>query len=207
MAKSKLFPDIPNEIERYDPVLDDIVRGRKVVIDMGCGHGDYMIEFAPRHPDTLFIGIELQRKRAHKAAHRLAKRNIENFRMIVASGEDALSRMFPSNSADELHINFPEPWMRERYWKTRILRPAVLIHAARVLKPGGILSFVTDIDIYAAYASETMSRFPFFRNNYDRPYMVNIYEKFPTLFYRKMSLVRPIHYVSYTRNGEMLPAA
>lgn len=199
MITSKYFPFIPNEVEICDEDFDRRIEGKNVVIDMGCGHGDFMIEFAPKRPDTLFIGIEVMRKRAHKTGHRLAKRNLTNFHMIASPGEKALKTLFPARSVNEIHINFPEPWLRERFWKTRILKPAFIVQAARILKPGGILSFVTDIETYAKYASWIITRFPYFRNNYTEPYLKDIYEEFPTLFYRKMSLLRHINYVSFKR--------
>lgn len=171
MITSKYFPFIPNEVEICDENFDRLIEGREVVIDMGCGHGDFMIEFAPKRPDTLFIGIEVMRKRAHKTGHRLAKRNLTNFHMIVSPGEKVLKTLFPAQSVDEIHINFPEPWQRERFWKTRILKPTFIVQAARILKPGGIFNFVTDIEVYAKYASKIISRFPYFRNNYEKPYL------------------------------------
>jgi tRNA (guanine-N7-)-methyltransferase len=199
MITSEYFPFIPNEVEICDDHLDTLIEGREVVIDMGCGHGDFMIEFAPKRPGALFIGIEVMRKRAHKTGHRLAKRNLTNFHMIAFAGENVLKTLFPSDSVDEIHINFPEPWQRERFWKTRILKPSFIVQTARILKSGGILNFVTDIEKYAKYASESISRFPCFTNLYDQPYLKDIYEKFPTLFYRKMSPLRPINYVSFKR--------
>lgn len=199
MGETNLFTDIPGEVTADDESFAGLLAGRRVVVDMGCGHGDFLLEFAPRNPDTLYIGVEIWRKRAHKTGERLAKRGLENFRVIVGSGDSVLKAFFPDGSVDELHVNFPEPWLRERYFKHRIWRPSFLLETLRVLKSGGIANLVTDIEEYAVLGAEVIGRIPGFVNNYDEPVKTNLYETFPTLFYRKMSVVRNIHYVSFKK--------
>ncbi len=194
-----LFLDIPGEVTLDDPEFGALLAGKKVVIDMGCGHGDYLLEFAPKNPDILYIGVESWRKRAHKTAHRLHKRGIGNYRVIVGTGEVVLKSLFPDESADELHVNFPEPWLRERYFKRRIWRPSFLIETQRVLKRGGIANLVTDIEQYAVLGAEAIGGIPGFVNNYSEPVMRDLFETFPTLFYEKMSAIRHIHYVSFKK--------
>lgn len=200
MGVPNQFLDIPGEVLARDAVeFAAILKGRRVVLDVGCGHGDFLLEFAPKNPDILYVGIEIWRKRAHKTAHRLHKRNIANYRVIVAPGEVALRSFFPNGSVDELHVNFPEPWLRERYFKHRIWRPSFLIETMRVLKPGGVVNLVTDIEEYAVIGAEAVAEIPGFVNNYPEPVLKDIYESFPTLFYEKMSAVRHINYVSFKK--------
>lgn len=202
MAQRNRFVNIPNEVRLDDTSFTDRIFNRDIVLDIGCGHGDFIIDFAPRFTSKLYIGIEVWRKRAHKTAHRLTKRNITNFLIVVSAGENALKTLFPAESVDEININFPDPWLRERYWKKRILKPSFLIETVRVLKIGGVLNFVTDVDEYANYASSLILRFPYFRSNYNPTIQKNIYQEFPTLFYRKMSPLRNINYLSFTKiNG------
>jgi tRNA G46 methylase TrmB len=57
MGETNLFLDIPNEIKPEDAgAFAGIVRGRKVILDVGCGHGDFLLEFAPKNPDNLYVG-------------------------------------------------------------------------------------------------------------------------------------------------------
>ncbi len=196
---SQYLSNIANEIELDNVEFDSQLKGRKVLIDMGCGHGDWMIEWMPKEPDTLFIGVEISRKRVGKTSQRLMKRGLEHFRVINSKGEDALKQLFPAQSVDEIHINFPDPWLKKSQWKNRILRPSFLIQIHRVLKPQGLLNFVTDVEEYAQYVARTMVDFPLYKNNYDQPYLQNIYASFPTLFYAKMSPLRPINYISFQK--------
>ena len=203
MEERNTFPDIPREVSVYDAghltrFAADIAL-KKTVIDMGCGHGDFLIEHAAGNPETLYVGIEISRKRVAKTSSRLAKRNIANYRVVHSDGELALKCFFPPASVDELNVNFPDPWLRKRQWKNRILRPSFLIQALLVLKTGGTLKFVTDVEEYAVHTAGILENFPGLKNCYGKTIEKNLFGSFPTLFYRKMSPVRDIHYICFAK--------
>lgn len=202
-----VYPHIPNELNVDDPQFPKEITKHNIVLDIGCGSGSFMVEYVPKFPDKLYIGIEIWRKRAHKTAERLAKRGLDNFRVVAASAERAFKSLFPAESVDEAHINFPTPWLRERQWKNRLLKPSLLINLYRILKPNGTLNFVTDVDYYAEEAASFIARFPGFVSNYDPVIQLNLYPKYPTLFFEKMSPVSDIHYLSFRKdidNGMIL---
>ncbi len=198
MNVKNIFQDIPNEVFPDSPNFWELLQDRFVEVDMGCGHGDFMLEFAPKYPERLFVGVEVARKRVFKTSNRLHKRGIENYRVVYGDGALILNQLFPNQSVDVLHINFPDPWLRKKQWKNRILKPSFLMDVHRVLKPRGKLNFVSDVEEYALYVADLIEGYPFFRSNYKQPVMKNLYESFPTLFYRKMSPLRSINYLSYS---------
>ncbi len=199
------FPDIKNEIRLNDESCIcsflDCLKKSAAVVDMGCGHGDFLIEKTMENTGFFFIGIEISRKRIYKTSERLVKRKITNFALLDSEGELALKLLFPENSVGEIHINFPDPWLRKRQWKNRIFKPSFLTQAVRVLKPGGTLNLVTDVVEYAHEAADLLSSFPLLENNYEKLIESDIYDSFPTLFYRKMSPVRNINYLSFKKSG------
>jgi tRNA (guanine-N7-)-methyltransferase len=199
------FPDIPNEISVYREQdlqnLNEILKTKTAILDMGCGHGDYLLEHTVRSPEKFFIGVEISRKRTAKTSARLHKRGIKNYAVIHSDGELSLEFFFGENTLDEVNVNFPDPWQRKRQWKNRILRPSFLIQCLRVLKPGGILNFVSDVEEYAVHASEVLKDFPGFENCFDKAVERNLYDSFPTLFYRKMSGLRDIHYIRFRKKA------
>lgn len=191
--------NIPHEIKLNDCDFPGFLEDKTVAVDMGCGVGDFMIRNTQIYPEKLFVGVEIWRKRVLKTAERLAKRNIDNFRVISSMGEVALKSLFPCETVDEMHVNFPTPWLRERQWKNRILKPSFLCEIHRVLKTGGELSIVTDVDYYASEVSAFLSDFPGFENVYDAPFLLNLEPDFPTLFFDKMSPVSNIHYIRFKK--------
>ncbi|MGL4561231.1 MAG: tRNA (guanine(46)-N(7))-methyltransferase TrmB [Brevinema sp.] len=174
-------------------------RERAMAIDMGCGHGDYMLTHCPDDIHTQWIGIDISRKRAIKTENRLLKAGNKNFILFADDGQDVLSIM-PENFVDMIHINFPDPWLRERQWKNRLFRPSFVADIVRVLKPKGQLSFVTDVRDYAESVAHILSQFPHWTSTYHPVVQENIFESFPTLFYRKMSPLRPISYLLFTKD-------
>ena len=197
------FPFIPNEIKLYDESYMSeflpFLKNKRIILDIGCGHGDFLIENTMKHNDYFFIGIEISRKRVYKTSSRLAKRNIANYAVVDSDGETALKLLFTRGSVDEIHINFPDPWLRKRQWKNRLFKPSFLIQAVRVLKKNGILNFVTDVEEYANEVCSILTDFPFLKNNYSSLIEKNIYSEFPTLFYKKMSPLREICYLSFKK--------
>ncbi|MGL4563457.1 MAG: tRNA (guanine(46)-N(7))-methyltransferase TrmB [Brevinema sp.] len=185
----------------HDEVQDLFVsyHERPVVIDMGCGHGDYMLAHCPDDIHTQWIGVDISRKRAIKTENRLLKAGNKNFILFADDGQDVLSIM-PENFVDIIHINFPDPWLRERQWKNRLFRPSFVADMVRVLKPKGQLSFVTDVRDYAESVAHILSQFPNWTSTYHPVVQENIFESFPTLFYRKMSPLRPISYLLFTKD-------
>ncbi len=171
---------------------------RPIVIDMGCGHGDYMLAHCPDDRNVFWIGIDISRKRAIKTEDRLLRANNDNFMLFADDGQDVLA-MLPANSIDVVHINFPDPWLRQKQWKNRLFRPSFVTDLVRVLKPGGELSFVTDIKEYADSVAEILTLYPQWDSLFTPVVQQNIFESFPTLFYRKMSPLRPISYIKFSK--------
>lgn len=198
------FQDIPREIksgsEEDFKLLKNELKDRTVVIDMGCGHGDYLIEHTVKRPECLFLGIEIARKRVLKTSSRLAKRGINNYYVIHSPGDLALSLLLPEESVDEIHVNFPDPWLRKRQWKGRIFRPSFLMQISRVLKKGGKLHFVSDVAEYAEQVAALLLDFPYLTNVYEQPIHHDLFESFPTLFYRRMSPLRKINYICFEKH-------
>ncbi len=190
-------------LDNYEKIhtSEDIVfipLDRPVVIDMGCGHGDYMLAHCPDDREVFWIGVDISRKRAIKTEKRLLRAGNDNFILFADDGQDVLS-VLPSNSVDTIHINFPDPWLRDRQWKNRLFRPSFVADIVRVLKTGGTLSFVTDIREYADSVAEILELYPQWESLFDPIVKENIFESFPTLFYRKMSPLRPISYIKFQK--------
>ncbi|MGL5955614.1 MAG: tRNA (guanine(46)-N(7))-methyltransferase TrmB [Brevinema sp.] len=173
---------------------EDLPKNQEIVIDMGCGHGDYML--AHCSDSTFWIGIDISLKRIIKTKNRLLREHYENFILFADDGQDVLS-VLSASSIDTIHINFPDPWLKQ--WKNRLFRPSFVADLLRVLKVGGTLSFVTDIKEYADSVAQILTHYPQWTSLFAPVVQENIFESFPTLFYRKMSPLRPISYLKFRK--------
>lgn len=170
----------------------------KIYLDIGCGHGDYLLSRCPEDSQVLWIGIDVSHKRISKTYHKLKKTNITNFRLFHTDAQTALS-MMPAYSIEEININFPDPWLKTKQWKNRLFKSSFIADILRVLKSEGSLSFVTDIQEYAEHVVQQLELFPQWQSLYQPAIQVNLFKTFPTLFYRKMSPLRPISYLRFKK--------
>lgn len=119
-------------------------RPRELVLEIGCHHGDTLVEMAAFAPDTGFIGMDITFKRVVKTAQRAQRRGLRNVMAVLANAK-ALSELFAPEELDGVAIFYPDPWERKkRQQKNRLINAEFLVSLRGVLKNGGIFWFRTD---------------------------------------------------------------
>ena len=93
---------------------------RPVELEVGSGKGLFLANAATARPDRNFLGVEMARKYAMKAAERLAKNRLDNARMLPGDARAFLHRYVPPASLHAVHIYFPDPWWKKRHRKRRV---------------------------------------------------------------------------------------
>lgn len=135
----------------------DVSRG--LVVDVGFGRGEVLVELARRAPDVPHLGIERAFKRVLKQARRLARSELRNVRLLHARAEEALE-LLPSGSVATFWINFPDPWPKKRHGRRRLLQAPFVRALAVRLAPGGTLEIATDDAAYAQEIEATLAAEP-----------------------------------------------
>ena len=133
-----------------------------VEVEIGSGKGNFMTDYAERHPDIFIMGSEWDYTWAAFAHERMKKRGVlDNAAMLRGDVFYFLRDAVKSDTVDAFHMYFPDPWPKERHHKNRLLRPDFLAEVARVLKPGTrIFYWGTDHKEYNEIALETFDAFP-----------------------------------------------
>jgi tRNA (guanine-N7-)-methyltransferase len=144
--------------------LAGAVGPRPVVLEIGFGRGEVLLEMAARRPGASFLGVEVSRKRVEKTARRVARAALANVRLVSCPAEYLLERVLPPASIAECWINFPDPWPKKRHHKRRLLRGEVVALLARALEPGAVLHVATDHEGYAEWIDSVLSRAPGLEN-------------------------------------------
>ena len=139
-------------------------RQRPLVVEIGFGRGEFLMDLAERDPEQPLVGIEYSAKRTLKMARRLARTELRNVRLLSAPAEEMLRDALQDGSVARFWINFPDPWPKKRHWKRRLLQPAVVALLARRLAPGGALEIATDHPDYAEWIDEVLRATPGLRN-------------------------------------------
>lgn len=135
-----------------------------VVVEIGFGRGEFLLELAAKDPDTAFIGVEVSWKRVLKMARKVARAELENVRLVAGRGEAILQDCLPEASVREIWVNFSDPWPKAAHAHRRIFQPPFIRCATQVLEPDGVLHIATDDPIYAEQIDEVLRAEPMLRN-------------------------------------------
>ncbi|HXI12176.1 MAG TPA: hypothetical protein VNM92_05985 [Thermoanaerobaculia bacterium] len=129
-----------------------------VLIEIGSGKGRFLVDSALEDPDRNYVGIEKSLHYYRFIIERVVRRGIPNVRAIHLDAYMVLRDMVASESVDEFHIYFPDPWPRPRERKRRMIRDEVCQEMVRCLSPGGTGIYVTDHKEYFDKAVPVLER-------------------------------------------------
>ncbi|RYE07148.1 MAG: tRNA (guanosine(46)-N7)-methyltransferase TrmB [Hyphomicrobiales bacterium] len=144
-----------------DPAMLFAGKSRRA-IEVGYGGGEHLSRVASENPDTGFIGCEVFSGGIAKLLEAIDERELGNVRLFT---DDALKLLvkLPPASLDAAFLLYPDPWPKSRHHKRRFISPTTLAELARVLKPGAVFRFATDIEDYANWTLAHILREPTFR--------------------------------------------
>jgi tRNA (guanine-N7-)-methyltransferase len=103
-------------------------------VEIGPGNGFYLSGMAARHPEYNWLGIEIRFKRVVLCAKKINAAGVSNAR-ITRYDAWQLEDLFAPGEIAGLHINFPDPWKKEKHEKHRLLGPELARWAAMALAP------------------------------------------------------------------------
>lgn len=158
-----------------------------VELEVGPGKGLFLANAAVRQPGHNFVGIELARKYARKAADRITKRGLTNVRVLVGDARQMLREFIPQNSLHAVHVYFPDPWWKKRHKKRRVFNESLLQDIKRALITNGDLFLVTDVEEYFEVMTQLVATQPAFQllpppepntPEHDLDYLTNFERKF-----------------------------
>lgn len=128
-----------------------------LILEIGFGMGDSLLEMAQQHPAQNFVGIEVHVPGVGRLVSEAHKLGLANLRVFCADAIDVLTDCITDNSLTRLQLYFPDPWHKSRHHKRRIVQPDFVALVTRKLKPGGSLHMATDWHPYAEAMMETAS--------------------------------------------------
>ena len=137
-----------------------------LVVEIGFGRGEFLLELATRHPEQAFVGVEYSYKRALKMTRRVAKLGLANLVLVEAPAEQVLREALSDASVACFWLNFPDPWPKKRHFRRRVVQTDTLAWIARRLVPGGLLRIATDHAGYAEWIDEHLAASPELANCY-----------------------------------------
>jgi len=125
-----------------------------VVLELGCGKGEYTVGLARRYPDKNFIGIDIKGARMWTGACQARDEGLGNVAFLRTSIE-LLESFFTPGEVSGLWITFPDPQMKKE--RKRLTGTRMIDLYRRVLAPGGMVNLKTDSPFLFAYTREMLA--------------------------------------------------
>ncbi|OQS03125.1 tRNA (guanine-N(7)-)-methyltransferase [Thraustotheca clavata] len=132
-----------------------------VHLDIGCARGVYLMELAQQLPQQCFLGVEIREPLVDEALKRIRENNVCNMHVLHANMnlhiDPILSSLTTSHEISSVSIFHPDPWMKKRHLKRRLVNPAFAQALATHLKPSTPVYLQTDVLELFEYMVEVFS--------------------------------------------------
>ena len=122
-----------------------------IVLELGCGKGEYAVGLGTRFPEKNYIGVDIKGARMWTGAKQVVAQGLHNVAFLRTSIE-LIDRMFAPGEVQEIWITFPDPQMKKV--NKRLTRTRFLNNYRRILSPGGIVHLKTDSPFLYTYTHE-----------------------------------------------------
>lgn len=171
-----------------------------IVLELGCGKGEYAVGLAEKYPDKNFVGVDLKGARMWKGATDAQEAGMKNVAFIRTKIEQIL-HFFGPNEVDEIWLTFSDP--QPKYERRRLSSPRFLNLYRQLLKPNGSIHIKTDSRELFDYSVEVINYFKLPLEYYTYDLYQSDYEgdasKIQT-FYEKQYLAKgiPINYALFS---------
>ena len=121
-----------------------------LVLELGCGKGEYTLGLARRNPNTNYIGVDIKGARFWRGAKTALEEGLENV-AFLRSQIELIDLLFDANEVSEIWITFPDPQIKFKRTKHRMTNPAFLEQYQKILQPNGLIHLKTDSEFLHGY--------------------------------------------------------
>lgn len=121
-----------------------------IIVELGCGKGEYSIALAKKNPDKNYIGIDIKGARFWRGAKTAVEENLKNV-AFVRTQIELVDLIFSEHEIDEIWITFPDPQIKYKRTKHRMTNPVFLRKYFHILNKNGIVHLKTDSEFMHGY--------------------------------------------------------
>ncbi len=131
---------------------------RPIILELGCGKGEYTVALAQRDPLHNYIGIDIKGARMWRGAKTATECGMTNVGFLRTRIE-FINALFAENEVSEIWITFPDPQLKTRRAKKRLTAPLFLARYARMVCPDGLIHLKTDSQHLYGYTQEVIRQY------------------------------------------------
>lgn len=121
-----------------------------IVLELGCGKGEYSVGLAERSPNKNFIGIDIKGARFWRGAKTAVENGLHNVAFLRTQIE-LIEHCFAADEVSEIWITFPDPQIKYKRTKHRMTNAAFLDNYKKILKTNGLMHLKTDSEFMHGY--------------------------------------------------------
>lgn len=123
---------------------------KPLVLELGCGKGEYTVGLAKRFPEYNFLGIDIKGARFWRGAKTAIEEKIDNAKFLRTQIE-LIDLIFATNEVSEIWITFPDPQIKYQRTKHRLTNAEFLKKYNHILKKEGVVNLKTDSEFMHGY--------------------------------------------------------
>ena len=136
---------------------DFFKNNQPIVLELGCGKGEYTVHLSEQNPNRNYIGIDIKGARLWRGAKTALEKGLINTAFLRIQIE-FITACFSEAEIDEIWITFPDPQIKYKRTKHRLTRPDLLLCYKKILIPGGSLHLKTDSEFLFGYTLATVTQ-------------------------------------------------
>lgn len=164
--KLKRFKENDTFTNVIQPTRDEVVAGNfqfkgkwnsdffknnnPIIVELGCGKGEYTIGLAQQNPNKNYIGIDVKGARFWRGAKTAVETNMDNV-AFVRTQIELITDIFAPHEIDEIWITFPDPQIKYKRTKHRMTNSEFLQSYKKILKENGVVNLKTDSEFMHGY--------------------------------------------------------
>ncbi|MCK4894913.1 MAG: tRNA (guanosine(46)-N7)-methyltransferase TrmB [Calditrichia bacterium] len=143
----------PHQSLNFPLNWDEIFKRKaSLAVEVGCGNGEFLVEWAKSRPDWNFVGVELSLSCGERLLSRIHQNRLQNVRLIRDDARFVLRELFAKESVAQVMLNFPDPWPKEKHKSRRLIEREFVQTLGTILEKHGIFELFTDQKWYAEKA-------------------------------------------------------
>jgi tRNA (guanine-N7-)-methyltransferase len=165
-----------------------------VILELGCGRGEYTINLAMKYPDKNFIGVDVKGPRLWRGAKTFIENGMNNGAFIRTLIE-TITDYFAPGEVSEIWVTFPDPQPKPSREQKRLVSRRFLELYKQILKPGGLIHLKTDNEGLFRWATES------FEQNNEVAVLASTEDLYQSAFLDELTSIKTTYEGKYLAEG------